>query len=65
MKNLILVFLLVLSCFAFAACGEDKQGGELCASDSDCESGRCGHGPCPASGPSCPEGEECLCLVCL
>lgn len=65
MKRLILVLLLALSCFAAAACGEGKGTGELCASNSDCESERCGYGPCPDSGPSCPEGGACSCLVCL
>lgn len=65
MSRLILVFLLVFSLFALTACGDAKGAGELCASDDDCESERCGYGPCPASGPSCPEGEVCLCLVCL
>jgi hypothetical protein len=65
MRRLILILLLFLPFFALAACGEDKEGGELCSSDGDCESGRCGYGACPASGPPCPEGEECLCLVCL
>jgi len=53
MKRMILVFLLVLSFLALAACGDGKDAGELCASGPD-------------SGPACPEGEEeCLCLVCL
>ncbi len=66
MKRMILVFLLVLSFLALAACGDGKDAGELCASDQDCESEQCGFGPCPDSGPACPEGEEeCLCLVCL
>jgi hypothetical protein len=64
MKSLILVVLLVLSCF-IAACGDGKDAGELCASDQDCESEQCGYGACPASGPLCPEGEACSCLVCL
>ncbi|MGW8323977.1 MAG: hypothetical protein ACWGSD_20745 [Thermodesulfobacteriota bacterium] len=66
MKRLILVILLILSCFSFAACGDGKDAGELCASDSDCASDRCGFGPCPDSGPACPKGEDaCSCLVCL
>ena len=65
MKRLIPVFLLVLFCVAFAACGDGKDAGELCASNQDCESETCGFGPCPPSGPPCPEGEECTCLVCL
>ncbi len=65
MKGLTLAFLLCFSIFACTACGDDKNTGELCASDQDCESGHCGYGPCPASGPPCPAGEECTCLVCL
>jgi hypothetical protein len=65
MKRLIVVVLLALLCLAFAACGDGKDTGELCASDEDCESGTCGFGPCPPSGPPCPEEEECSCLVCL
>ncbi len=65
MKKRPLFLLLVLSCFAFAACGEGKDAGELCASDQDCESEICGFGPCPPDGPPCPEGEDCRCLVCL
>ena len=66
MKRLICIFLLIISCFAFGACGDGKDAGELCASDADCESEKCGFGPCPDSGPACPEGvEECPCLVCL
>ena len=66
MKRLICIFFLVLFCCTLTACGEGKDAGELCASDQDCESEKCGYGPCPASGPACPEGEEeCLCLVCL
>lgn len=66
MKRLILILLLVGCLIHFVSCGQDGRGaGELCASDEDCESGTCGFGPCPASGPPCPEGEECSCLVCL
>ncbi len=66
MKRLLCVFLLVFSFLVPAACGDGKDAGELCASDQDCESERCGYGPCPDSGPACPEGEEaCSCLVCL
>jgi hypothetical protein len=65
MNRLIPILLLALVCIAFAACGEGKDAGELCASDQDCESEACGFGPCPSSGPPCPEGEECTCLVCL
>jgi hypothetical protein len=66
MKRLIRVFLLVFSFLVLTACGDGKDAGELCASDQDCESERCGYGPCPDSGPACPEGEEsCSCLVCL
>jgi hypothetical protein len=66
MKRLIRVFLLAFSFLVLTACGDGKDAGELCASDQDCESERCGYGPCPDSGPACPEGEEaCSCLVCL
>ena len=66
MKRLILIILLVFSFLALGACGDGKDTGELCASDQDCESEQCGFGPCPDSGPACPEGmEECPCLVCL
>ncbi len=64
MNRLIIALLVALSCLAFPACGGDKDTGELCASDEDCESGHCDFGPCPDSGPSCQEGEDCLCLVC-
>jgi len=66
MKRLIFVLLLVVCCIPFLSCGSGgKEAGELCASPNDCESGNCGFGPCPSSGPECGEGEECSCLVCL
>ncbi len=66
MKRLILVLLLAVACFAFAACGESKGTGELCASNLDCENEICGFGPCPPDGPPCAEeGGDCRCLVCL
>jgi hypothetical protein len=66
MKRLILILLLAVCLIAFVSCGQGgRDAGELCASDEDCESGTCGFGPCPPSGPPCPQGEECSCLVCL
>lgn len=66
MKRRIRVFLVVVLCFPLLSCGPGEKGaGELCASDDDCKSGTCGFGPCPRSGPACPEGQECTCLVCL
>jgi len=66
MKRLIFVLLLVVCCIPFASCGSGgKDAGELCASPNDCESGTCGRGTCPSSGPECPEGAPCLCNVCL
>jgi hypothetical protein len=66
MKALIFLLLLGVCFFPFASCGQDGKGmGELCASNDDCESGTCGFGPCPSSGPACAEGKECTCLVCL
>jgi hypothetical protein len=66
MKRLIFILLLVVCCVSLASCGSGgKEAGELCAANNDCESEKCGFGPCPSSGPECPEGEECECLVCL